>query len=90
MSVKVHSVRPDNLFSWGYIKEEPRLRIVSITQELGVVEVPKEISLDNFLIGSQLSIIPHHSCLTAACFPFCYVMKDGRIVEKWETCPRLW
>mmetsp|Transcript_8071 Transcript_8071/g.10009 ORF Transcript_8071/g.10009 Transcript_8071/m.10009 type:complete len:121 (+) Transcript_8071:888-1250(+) len=90
LGVKLNSVRPDNEFSWGYVREAPELRILSITQELGVVQVPESRELCEFPIGSQITIIPHHSCLTAACFPSYSIMQDNKPIDSWLTCPRTW
>lgn len=90
VGIKINQVREDNEFSWGYIVEAPSLRIISITQELGVVQLQDSDKLDNYPIGKRMKIITHHSCLTAACFPKYSIMKNDEIIDTWETCPRMW
>jgi D-serine deaminase-like pyridoxal phosphate-dependent protein len=72
--------------------ENKNLKLVSISQECGVIESrdPKPIDFSKYPIGSKLLIIPHHSCLTAACFPECVILRDGKVIGTWKTCPRGW
>lgn len=81
--------------------ENKNLKLVSISQECGVIESrdPKPIDFSKYPIGryffshpigispfemvfvsSKLLIIPHHSCLTAACFPECVILRDGKVI----------
>jgi len=78
---------------WGYIRDHPNLKIVSITQEVGLVETRdgSPFPFHQFPLGSKLLVIPHHSCLTAALHPkFHVVDKDHNVIAQWETCPRGW
>jgi len=76
---------------WGIIVGHPELTISMITQEVGVVESTKDIDLSQFPLGSQVRIIPNHSCLTAACFPKYYVVNgDDNVIDEWTTCERIW
>lgn len=71
----------------------PGLRIISITQELGVVQVPPGDNVTNYPLGSKLKVVPQHSCLAAACFPKFTVIdneENFNIVGEWETAPREW
>jgi D-serine deaminase-like pyridoxal phosphate-dependent protein len=45
----------------------------------------------NYAVDSLLQIIPHHSCLAAACFAeYTVVDQHQQIVATWKTCTRTW
>jgi len=59
------------------------LRLIALSQEHGkIAGQPAEIA--RHPVGSQLRIIPNHSCLTAAMFDTYHVLQDGRIVDEWH------
>jgi D-serine deaminase-like pyridoxal phosphate-dependent protein len=61
----------------------PGLRLVSLTQEHGVVR--SESPLDGSLRpGSLFRILPNHSCLTAACFDRYQVVRGHEVVKEWK------
>ncbi len=37
-------------------------------------------------IGTLLRILPNHSCLTAACHPVFYAVRDSDAVAAWRPC----
>jgi len=82
---------PKSVTEYGQIVGHPDARLVSITQELGVVRCSSQEELDGIAIGSTLQVVPNHSCLTAACFPeaHCY-NAEGVVIDTWETAPRKW
>jgi len=76
---------------WGVIQDHPNLKIVSISQEVGIVEgVDGKLDVEKYPIGTLLRITPNHSCLTAACYSKYYIMDEGCIVDEWKTAPRVW
>jgi D-serine deaminase-like pyridoxal phosphate-dependent protein len=60
------------------------MRLVSLTQEHGVVRVEPAAAAVDFPIGTLLRIIPNHSCLAAACFDRFSVLENGVVVDEWR------
>lgn len=61
--------------SYGDVIGYPELIFSRLSQEHGVIEL-NSVSPETFNVGDTLKILPNHSCLTAACFPF-YVMEEA-------------
>mmetsp|Transcript_6703 Transcript_6703/g.10597 ORF Transcript_6703/g.10597 Transcript_6703/m.10597 type:complete len:91 (-) Transcript_6703:96-368(-) len=68
------------------------LVLQSISQEVGKL-VPRsgsgkkrKLDMESYPLGSLLEIVPNHSCLTAACHPLYYVVKDRKVVDVWVPC----
>lgn len=59
----------------------PGLRLAAISQEHGVLEGPGTAALRP---GIQLRVLPNHSCLAAACFDRCHVVRGTEIVDEWR------
>ena len=57
----------------------PGVRLVSLSQEHGILSA-------SFPVGTRVRILPNHSCLTAACFDECFVVRGGEVVDRW----RIW
>jgi len=81
---------------YGLIVSHPELKLVTTTQEVGVIKAApgydgdEVITETKFPIGSFLKVLPNHACLTAALHPIYYVV-DGDsdpelIVDVWEPC----
>ncbi|KAG2378308.1 hypothetical protein C9374_008451 [Naegleria lovaniensis] len=73
--------------SYGYIKEDETLQITNLTQEIGIVTSEKPINFEAFRIGTKLTIIPNHSCLSAALFDKYYVInnsKEAKLIDIWS------
>jgi D-serine deaminase-like pyridoxal phosphate-dependent protein len=60
------------------------LRVNSVSQEHGVVQVEDDRLFDRLRVGERLRVLANHSCLTAAQHPFYNVLEGERIVDKWE------
>lgn len=56
------------------------LRLIALSQEHGKVE--GEVA--HYPVGTQLRIIPNHSCLTAAMYDRYYALEGGRVVGEWK------
>src|SRR5207245_10805692 len=53
----------------GAVRGAPDLTVVTLSQEHGLVRAESPAALDGrFAVGTQLEIIPNHSCLTVAHF----------------------
>jgi D-serine deaminase-like pyridoxal phosphate-dependent protein len=60
------------------------LRVASLSQEHGMIEVGDEALFETLRVGTRLRILANHSCLTAAQHPHYNVFEDGRIVDRWQ------
>ncbi|HLL14410.1 MAG TPA: alanine racemase [Pyrinomonadaceae bacterium] len=60
------------------------LRIASLSQEHGMIEVPDDALFDQLKVGTRLRILANHSCLTAAQHPHYNIFEAGRIVDRWQ------
>jgi D-serine deaminase-like pyridoxal phosphate-dependent protein len=62
----------------------PGWRVVSLSQEHGIVRSAAPFSPGAFPIDSLLRIIPNHSCLAAAMFDRYAVMRGGEVIDEWH------
>ena len=77
---------PDHInpqFGFGIIcdldlKPQPTMKLVALSQEHG-----KIATLQPVAVGTQLRIVPNHSCLTAAMYDRYHVLEGGRVVGDW-------
>lgn len=63
---------------------ETGMRVTSLSQEHGEIEVLDGQTFDRFKVGDRLRILANHSCLTAAQHTHFNVMENGEIVDRWE------
>eukprot|EP00088_Acartia_fossae_P025769 TRINITY_DN26550_c0_g1_i1.p1 TRINITY_DN26550_c0_g1~~TRINITY_DN26550_c0_g1_i1.p1 ORF type:complete len:191 (+),score=19.45 TRINITY_DN26550_c0_g1_i1:34-606(+) len=71
------------------VEGDDSIILTDMTQEIGFVESAdshKSIEFSKYPIGSQLKLIPYHSCATAACYPKYAIVKDGKVTDYWEPC----
>jgi D-serine deaminase-like pyridoxal phosphate-dependent protein len=69
---------------YGAVLGNPQFKIVSLSQEHGVIESEVPIRFEEYPIGTMLRIIPNHSCLAAALFPKYYVVEEEDVVDEWS------
>ena len=55
------------------------MRLVALSQEHGKIETANPPA-----VGTQLRIIPNHSCLTAAMYDSYHVIAAGKVVDQWR------
>ena len=55
------------------------MKLVAISQEHGKIVTNRTVP-----VGTQLRIIPNHSCLTAAMYDRYHVVDGGRVVDEWK------
>jgi D-serine deaminase-like pyridoxal phosphate-dependent protein len=60
------------------------LKVVSLSQEHGVVRAERRSDLERVALGETLRIVPNHSCLSAALFDRYHVLSDGEVVDEWR------
>ena len=73
----------------GAVRGAPELTVATLSQEHGLIRAESPAALDGrFAVGTQLEIIPNHSCLTVAHFDQYQVVRgtgDGaRVVDRWK------
>ncbi len=59
------------------------LSVSEVHQEHGTVFVPDESWFDRLPIGSQVRVLPNHTCMTCAAYDAYDVVQGGEIVETW-------
>ncbi len=59
-------------------------RVVSLSQEHGVLRSAEHFAPAAFPIGSLLRIVPNHSCLAAALFEAYAVVRSDEVVDEWR------
>ena len=64
--------------------EDTGLRVASLSQEHGSVEVGGAATFDRLKVGARVRVLANHSCLTAAQHSHYNVLEGGRVVERWE------
>lgn len=57
------------------------MRLVALSQEHGKLEAAAPPP-----VGTQLRVIPNHSCLTAAMYDVYHVIDRGNVVDEWRPC----
>ncbi|MCH9647187.1 MAG: alanine racemase [Deltaproteobacteria bacterium] len=62
----------------------PELSLVSLSQEHGRIRSSSHACLERYPVGSELRILPNHSCLAAACFDEYRVFEKGVEVDRWQ------
>ena len=60
------------------------MRVVSLSQEHGVVRLDRDFAPGEFKIDSLLRVVPNHSCLAAALFDRYAVLRGSDVVGEWR------
>jgi len=60
------------------------MRVTSLSQEHGEIQADDDSLIDKFPVGSRLSILANHSCLTAAQHTHYNILENGKIVDQWK------
>lgn len=63
---------------------ETGMRVTSLSQEHGEIQVGGDEMFERFKVGSRVRILANHSCLTAAQHSHYNVVENGKIVDRWE------
>lgn len=70
---------------FGEVKGHPELTVASVSQEHGVIRAAAPAAIEGkFKVGTQVEIVPNHSCLTEAHFDEYVVIDGGRMVDRWH------
>lgn len=69
--------------NFGEVKGHPGLLVTSVSQEHGIIRAPAPLD-GQLKVGTQVEIVPNHSCLTVAHFDEYHVMQQGREVDRWS------
>ena len=62
----------------------PELRLTSISQEHGQVSGMKPIDFKKISIGTQLRVVPNHSCLASALYDRYHVVRESEVEDEWR------
>ncbi|HEX9488082.1 MAG TPA: alanine racemase [Gemmatimonadales bacterium] len=73
----------------GAVRGAPQLTVATLSQEHGLISAESPAALDDrFAVGTQVEIIPNHSCLTVPLFDEYHVIRGagngGREVDRWK------
>src|SRR3989441_5147843 len=73
----------------GAVRGAPELTVATLSQEHGLISAEAPAALDDrFAVGTQVEIIPNHSCLTVPLFDEYHVIRGagngGREVDRWK------
>lgn len=85
--ISANAFMPD--VKYGYVcdvktgEHFPGLSVQDAYQEHGMVPVPDESWFERLPIGSQVRVMPNHTCMTCAAYEAYDVVRDGEIVETW-------
>jgi D-serine deaminase-like pyridoxal phosphate-dependent protein len=85
--ISANSFMPDA--NYGYVCDVktgepfPGLSIKDAYQEHGMVPVPDKSWYERLPIGSQVLVMPNHTCMTCAAYESYDVVRDGQIIETW-------
>jgi D-serine deaminase-like pyridoxal phosphate-dependent protein len=60
------------------------LRVDSLSQEHGILQVEDEATFDKLKVGARVRILANHSCLAAAQHTHYHILENDRIVDRWE------
>lgn len=79
----------DPAFGFGVVltaagERLPGLRVVSLSQEHGLLRSASPLAQGAFRVGSLLRIVPNHSCLAAALFDRYAVVRSGQVFDEWR------
>ena len=69
--------------NFGEVKGHAGLLVTSVSQEHGVIRAAAPLDAE-LTVGTQVEIVPNHSCLTVAHFDEYHVMRQGREVDRWS------
>lgn len=70
---------------FGEVQGHPELTVASVSQEHGVIRAAAPAAIEGkFKVGTQVEIVPNHSCLTEAHFDEYVVIDGGRMVDRWH------
>ncbi len=82
---------PDHIdpdFGYGIVCDEKLqplpMKLTTLSQEHGQIFSEGMIDFGTYRVGTNLRVIPNHSCLTAAMFDRYHVIEDGEIVDEWK------
>ncbi len=59
-------------------------QVVSMSQEHGIIKGQSAADVGSLPVGCRVSILPNHSCLTAAQFDEYIVVAGDRVVDRWK------
>jgi D-serine deaminase-like pyridoxal phosphate-dependent protein len=70
---------------YGAVRDYPDFRIVKLTEEHGIMEVPADTDLP---IGTRLAVIPNHVCVVINLHKQLHAVRDDRVEDVWPVAAR--
>ena len=68
----------------GEVRGHPELTVATLSQEHGIVRAATPAAIEGkFTVGTQVEIVPNHSCLTMAHFDEFTVVQNARVRDRW-------
>jgi D-serine deaminase-like pyridoxal phosphate-dependent protein len=83
LSKDTGAVQFSSEITYGAVMENQDLKLVSLSQEHGLIEGRNPIPFDSHPIGSRVRIIPNHSCLAASLFSRYHIVEGVEVVDEW-------
>jgi D-serine deaminase-like pyridoxal phosphate-dependent protein len=69
----------------GEVRGHPELAVATLSQEHGIIRAAAPGAIEGkFKVGTQIEIVPNHSCLTMAHFDEYTVVEGERVVDRWK------
>jgi len=73
----------------GAVVGAPELTVATLSQEHGLIRAASPAEIEGrFAVGTQLELVPNHSCLTVAHFDEYHVVRgrgeEGQVVDRWK------
>ncbi len=62
----------------------PSLRVVSLSQEHGIIQGAGPEDLAGLAVGCRVRILPNHACLAVALFDEYAVVRGEEVVDRWK------
>ncbi len=70
--------------NYDNLEMDTNLHLYSLSQEHGKVKFLNPSDAQNLKVNDAMRILPNHSCLTANLHDCYYIVKDGKVTDKWR------
>ncbi len=76
----------DDQFGFGEVLEHPEVVVRAMSEEHGLLDLRRSEWTPR--VGDQVRIIPNHVCIVTHLFDAVVVIRDGAVVDRWDTAAR--
>jgi D-serine deaminase-like pyridoxal phosphate-dependent protein len=87
--IGANAFRPEVRYGEVVALDGPALQgvyVTSVSQEHGHVKITDPALFDRLPVGTRVTVLPNHVCMTAAAYPIYNVIEGGQIIDQWERC----